>query len=303
MRTRLKKLLLPISTICLVLYAIFLSDKLGKFVIEGLHITINYVLPTGLPFMIISDLYRSLISTCNGGIYERIFCGIFGLPKEALGCFLCGNICGFPIGAIGAGELYKSRIIDKKSAERLIPISNNPSLSFVVGGVGLGIYNDIKAGVILALSVILSAAMTGVIFRGKNKTDKENVNFTSHKFNLVESVKKCGLAFVSIASFIMVFSVLAGILETLLPDFMKPVVALFLEVTRGARFFSSAKIALHLSISLSAFTLGFGGISVLMQSMALTSDLDISFSPYVFLKLTQGIFAFFISYCICIFIY
>ena len=87
------------------------------------------------------------------------------------------------------------------------------------------------------------------------------------------------------------------------PDCMKPVVALFLEVTRGARFFSAAKVALPLSIPLSAFTLGFGGISVLMQSMALTSDLDISFSPYVFLKLTQGIFAFFISYCICIFIY
>lgn len=303
MKSKPKNLLLPFLTICLVLYAIFLSDKLGKFVIDGLMLTVNCVLPTGLPFMIISDLYRSLAYSNSGGILEKIFERVFGMPRAALGCFLCGNICGFPIGAMGVGDLYKNGMIDKKRAERLIPISNNPSLSFIVGGVGLGMYKDIKAGILLAASVQLSAVITGLILREKRCKIEKNDYYSCQKFDFVASVKRSGLAFVSIASFITVFSVIAGALEIFLPEQIKPIVALFLEVTRGARFFSSYGVSIPLSISLCAFTLTFGGISVLMQSMALLNDLDIKFTPYVFIKFLQGIFAFIISYILCLFMY
>lgn len=303
MKSKIKSLLLPFSTVCLVLYAVFLSDRLGKFVVEGLLLTVNCVLPTGLPFMIISDLYRSLAYSSGGSIWERMFKAIFGMPRAALGCFLCGNICGFPIGAMGVGDLYKNGVIDKKRAERLIPISNNPSLSFIVGGVGLGMYKNMKAGIVLAIAVQLSAVITGMVLRKKGSIIEENDYYSSQKFSFIASVKRSGLAFVSIASFIMVFSVVAGVLETFLPESVKPIVALLLEVTRGAKFFASCGTALPLSISLCAFTLTFGGISVLMQSMALLNDLDLKFTPYVFIKLMQGIFAFIISYCLCIFIY
>ena len=303
MKTRIKGLLLPLSTVCLILYAVFLSDKLSEFVIEGLWLTVNCVLPTGLPFMIISDLYTSLVSYSDSGFFGRIFGVLFGMPDEAVGCYLTGSICGFPIGAMGVGDLYLRGSIDKERAERLIPIANNPSLSFIIGGVGLGMYKDLRVGIMLASAVQLSAIITGIILR-KKISKKQNTGFiTRQNYSFIASVKKSGLAFISIASFIMVFSVIGGVLEILLPDVFMPLVALFLEVTRGVKFFSSASMPFSLSLSLSAFTLAFGGISVLMQSMALLSNCNLKYTPYIFIKLLQGIFAFIITYSFSFFIF
>ena len=53
---------------------------------------------------------------------------------------------------------------------------------------------------------------------------------------------------------------------------------------------------LSINIIISAFLLGFGGISVLLQVWSITSKTDLSIKPYLYGKLLQGIFAAFYTY-------
>lgn len=54
--------------------------------------------------------------------------------------------------------------------------------------------------------------------------------------------------------------------------------------------------AISVNIIICSFLLGFGGISVLLQVLSITSTSDISIKPYILGKLTQGLIAAFYTY-------
>ena len=49
--------------------------------------------------------------------------------------------------------------------------------------------------------------------------------------------------------------------------------------------------AISFNIILCSFLLGFGGVSILLQVLSITSSSDISIKPYIIGKLMQGSFA------------
>ena len=51
-----------------------------------------------------------------------------------------------------------------------------------------------------------------------------------------------------------------------------------------------------MKIIFTAFLLGFGGISVLLQVLSITSKTDLSIKPYLYGKLLHGILAAFYTY-------
>lgn len=79
--------------------------------------------------------------------------------------------------------------------------------------------------------------------------------------------------------------------------FASPLISGFLEITNGINSISCiASKKLSINIIISAFLLGFGGISVLLQVWSITSKTDLSIKPYLYGKLLQGIFAAFYTY-------
>ncbi len=80
-------------------------------------------------------------------------------------------------------------------------------------------------------------------------------------------------------------------------SFASPLISGFLEITNGINSISCiASKKLSINIIISAFLLGFGGISVLLQVWSITSKTDLSIKPYLYGKLLQGIFASFYTY-------
>lgn len=116
---------------------------------------------------------------------------------------------------------------------------------------------------------------------------------------------------VMIGGFVMLFSVIISMLNNskifdfleflvhpLLDFFNIPasfangVFAGIVELTNGVA--TIAKIpfkAISLNMIICSFLLGFGGISVLLQVLSITSTSDISIKPYIIGKLMQGCFA------------
>lgn len=86
----------------------------------------------------------------------------FGVELTAL---LLGVLCGFPVGARTALQLYEEGRISKARAEFLCGFSNLASLPFLVGVVGSTLFGDVGFGVRLSLLQAASALLTaGVLY-------------------------------------------------------------------------------------------------------------------------------------------
>lgn len=65
-----------------------------------------------------------------------------------------------------------------------------------------------------------------------------------------------------------------------------------IELTNGVSIIAKIPFKmLSVNVIISAFLLGFGGISVMLQVLSITSSSDISIKPYILGKLLQGCFA------------
>lgn len=121
---------------------------------------------------------------------------------------------------------------------------------------------------------------------------------------------------VMIGGFVMLFSVIISILkntgvfvifsQVLEPlfnilgvpsNFISGILSGLIELTNGVANIASISVKkISINIIVCAFLLGFGGISILLQVLSITSNSDISIKPYIIGKLAQGLFAAFYTY-------
>ena len=280
-----------ILLLCTMSFGLLFSSEAGEYVKEGMKISVGCVLPSSFPFMIISDFYVSYGAPENIRPLRRLFTSSFGFAPSDLAPFICGNVGGFPIGAKLISEKYEMGMISKEDAERLIPLCNNPSCAFIVGGIGLGMYKDLKIGIALLLSVYLSTVICGIITKTKRKESVFAKNNIRQNYNFTLSVKNAGYSCIGIISFISIFSVMIGIIKKRLKSaLLLYLFSAFSEVTNAVNLFSSDTIFPPvLSLSMSAFSLGFGGVCVGMQSSVFTLPSGLSMRKYYPIKLLEGI--------------
>ena len=290
-------LLGEVSSICMLgltlVFGLLLSGEVSEYVKEGMRLAVGCVIPSSFPFMIISDIYVAYGSPENLRLLGMIFSRAFGISESGLGAFICGNVGGFPIGAKMCADAYASGALDKREAERLIPLSNNPSCAFVIGGVGIGMWGDIRVGFVLLISVYLATVICGVVTRDKLNKNDFIYNNVRQNYSLVESVKKSGSSSVSIISFICLFSVACGVIKKRIKNaFLLYPIYSILEVTNAVKILSvSSDFSPVLRLSICAFALGFGGISVGMQSSFFVSQAGLKMKNYYLVKLLEGLLA------------
>ena len=283
-----KSLLLFAITVA---FGLLLSAEAVEYAREGMRLAVSSVIPSSLPFMVISDFYICYGNPENIRLLRSVFGRLLGLDARCLSPFICGNIGGFPIGAKMTADLYSLGVIDKDDAQRLVPLSNNPSCAFVIGGVGLGIYKDVRVGFMLLFSVYTATLLCGIITRTKQKNYSLSCVNMEQKFDFVSSVKRAGIGSIGIISFISIFSVINGLIKNhvkFAPFLI--VFSLFSEVTNSINILSATTIlSRKTALILSAFSLGFGGVCVGMQSSVFTSPVGIKMRKYYAIKLLEGI--------------
>ena len=151
-----------------------------------------------------------------------------------------------------------------------------------------------------------------------NSTSSRN---TASFSNLGEIISKSITSAISsilmIGGFVVLFSVVLSIfnntgLLNLFSSLISPVLNLFrinnadfsigfssglLELTNGLKIITSIPYRnISVNIIISAFLMGFGGISILLQVFGIISKTDISIKPYIIGKLLHGIIACFYTY-------
>ncbi len=272
------------------LFGLTLSAEAAEYVKAGIDLGVSYVIPSSFPFMIISELYTVYGKPENIRALRYSFSRLLGVPEGGLAPFICGNIGGFPIGAKMVADSYSAGALSKDSAQRLAALSNNPSCAFIVGGVGLGIYGDAGVGFLLLASVYASTIICGLLTKTNDANNHFTANNTRQRYNFVSSVKSAAISSVNIIAFISVFSVIIGILKKRVK--YEPLlygILAFSEVTNAVTSFAELRLSYPcLALALSAFSLGFGGICVGMQSSVFTSACGLKMKKYYLIKLLMG---------------
>lgn len=289
-------------------FAVFLSAEAAGYALAGIETAVLSVIPTALPSMLICDLYRSYGAPERIRPLGRLFAFVFGVSPVGLRANLLGNLCGFPMGAREVGEAYRAGALEKEEAERLIPLSSNPSPPFIVSAVGAVMLGEWRIGILLLICNTAASALAGIIFRGKRKRCKSIVKpqnaiiVSGQRYSFVESVKGAASSALIIIAFISSFSVILGFAENHLTAApLRALIFSLVEVTGGVGYFAAqGSLSLAMRGALVAFTLGFGGISVAVQSAAFLAGSGLSMKKYLPVKLVQGLAAaviFYVAFC------
>ena len=195
---------------------------------------------------------------------------------------------------------------------------------------GISLFGNTTIGLLLFFTHLLACLTVGFLFRFWKYNDRENLqNLSTYQINkktppsinslgsiLQSSIMSSVSTVVMIGGFVMLFSVIISILNNsnilnILGTFVSPIFSILhiptefingtlsgiVELTNGVSIISNIPIkSISINITICAFLLGFGGISILLQVLSITSTSDISIKPYIIAKIMQGAFAAFYTY-------
>ena len=233
-------------------------------------------------------------------------------------------------GAKIAVNFRNNHICTKEECERLLSFTNNSGPLFIIGTCGITLFGSSVIGFLLFFTHILACITVGFLFRFWKRKKQEKIYYpTSESENKLQNITILNLGEIigqsiqsaistvlMVGGFIVLFSVVISILKVsgitnAVTLFLEPVCHFFgipakisgalftgvLEVTNGIQLISEIKLKrISINIILTAFLLGFGGISVLLQVLSIVSKSDLSIKPYLIGKILQGFLAAFYTF-------
>lgn len=264
----------------------------------GLALCINTVIPSLLPFMLLSScLIKSNFSRPLGYITSKILTPVTGISPCGCICFITGLLGGYGAGAGAVVECFKEGQIDKKEAEHLLAFCNNAGPLFVIGTVGISFFLSRSMGVLLFLIQLITAVICASLFSVKGRDAKTTFKqewdyYKKNKPSLgrvaAQSATSSGIAIISVCVFVITFS---AILEVL-PIEKMPFIAAIIEVTRGCSELSRAG---NIAIPIVSAALSWGGLSVHFQADSLCHG-ELKLKTYYLGRICAAIISFLIAY-------
>lgn len=253
----------------------------------AVELCLSLILPSLFPFFVLSVLLNRLgLPGYLGRLLTPLASRLYGITGAGASALLIGLTGGYPLGAAYIADMERSGAITAREGERLLAFCNNSGPAFIIGAVGAGAFGSGKAGLLLYLCHVLSAMLTGLFFRQKDycrEIPPLQLDTIYISQALPEAVKQAMGALLNVCGFVMCFTVLVGLLDaggafSLLCGQLSAVFGLELQFTHaaltGVLELGSAAGALRglsptpLNIALASGILGWGGISVHFQTLA-----------------------------------
>ncbi len=262
---------------------------------NGLLLWFQIVLPTLLPFIILSNL---LIHT-NAVIYisaivkpfvQRLFC------VSDYGCYtvFVGFLCGYPMGAKVVADLIQTEKISQQEGQYLLSFCNNTSPMFIISFIVM--QNLKNESLLLGTLVILYLApvLCSFLFRRFYQAKKNVFIETNHSkegfcfdFNLFDNCIMNGFETITkVGGYIILFSVLFSICQTV--SYTKYVLP-FLEITNGIHWISNNIQPLYITFPLVLTLTSFGGFCAIAQTNSMIQESKLSILHYIIQKLITAV--------------
>lgn len=282
--------------LCMMVFSLAFSSQTAQFVREALQLCAFSVIPSLFPFFVLTALFASL-SPPNlfPRPIVRIANKLMGCGSDGLTVFFLGILGGYPLGARTIAQMYHSGRISVGNAQYLLLFCNNAGPSFILGMVGLGCFSSLRIGVYLYLIHVFCAALLGILFRKRAAFSASLTTTASPSFAaaLVNSIVSAGSSMVQICSFVVFFVTLLQLLSSL-TGITHPLLLGTVELTNGILQLGSTPS----DFAMAAALLGWGGISVHLQTAAVLQDTPAHFARYLCAKSAHAVLSFCAAYAL-----
>lgn len=296
--------------VALLLFVLLLknSSLASNEVRNALNLCSTMLIPSLFPLTVASE-----IMTNSGAAYKLTrglgapFAKILGVSKNATAPYFLGLFGGYTSSCKSAVLLYREGKISKRDCESIIAISNMPSLAFMTGFIGIGIFEISTVGWILWIITVLSTLVLGVINRLFFRKNAEfymgesvkTIQKKSLPKIIVDAISNSAFAMLIVCACVVFFSVLIAVFKQYLceisfPENAKQILLGLLEITSGISGSTVIKNISSRALAC-AFLVGWSGLCVHFQVIALCEDSDISFKKYFIFKALQGVICFLIA--------
>ncbi|TCK98320.1 sporulation integral membrane protein YlbJ [Natranaerovirga hydrolytica] len=301
-----KSYLIYISIFVVLLSLILFPKYTFEAATEGLLLWANIIVPSLLPFIIVSNLiiHLNLVKYISF-FFKPIMRVFFNLPSVAGYAWVLGMLSGYPMGAKITGDLLHQKLITPIQGQFLLTFVNNVSPMFVLGFVSTGILDvNTQIGFLLLFILYLSSLITGFIFRFVYGI-VYSPNFEKHNYTLVQSKKSFLEIFdqcivdaidliIRIGGYVIFFSIIVCLAQAipfqslLFKNFFLGII----EISNGISLISNSPTALETKIVLINTIIGFGGFSVHGQTASVLQNTNLSIPKYIFAKSINGFITF-----------
>ena len=302
---------------------------------ESVNICFVSVLPSLFPFILFTELIlKNNLTDTIVIFFGNIFSKIFKIKKSATPAIIIGFLCGFPMGAKTVNKLYEENKISYNEAQFLLLFVNNCNPAFIISTIGIAFFLNIKIGILLYISHIISAIIIGTVssrniihkkslnlkkFNKKslnnNNINKQNIinieKKAEKKENIIETLRKSILSsFVTLGTifgYIIVFNLIFDILKDVLlkininSNYIDILSGIF-EVTRGSLNVCNSDFDIKTKICIVSFLLGFNGICIIFQIYSTVAKHNFDLFKIIKSKIIQGIISAFTTYILLGFI-
>lgn len=283
---------------------------------RGLSISANLIIPSLFPFFVLSFLLNDLgLPAYLGRFLEPVMKALFGVSGAGASAFVIGVSGGYPLGASCIADLTRRGDISPADGNKLITFCNNSGPAFIIGAAGVGIFRSSGVGLALYGTHILAALITGLFLSGKRCTDRSCprvwIENTSLSQALPAAIKNAAFQMLTVCGFVVFFSVLTGLLDALGVfsavyghiaaytgyelRLTRALLTGILELGCGIGALEGAACT-PVNLAMCAFLIGFGGISVAMQTASVLSGTNIKVSRHIAGRLMNGCISAFIVY-------
>ncbi|MDR7869907.1 MAG: sporulation integral membrane protein YlbJ [Tissierellaceae bacterium] len=287
---------------------------------NGLYLWFNVLVPSLLPFFILSELFISSgLVKYFGKLLETIMKPIFNIPGEGSFPFVMSLVSGYPVGAKLTSRLRGLNFISKEEGDRLITLASTSGPLFILGSVLIGMLALPDLTGLMIIPHYLGVITVGIIFShmpSKSKAISEKQLYPNQSIGnndsngsipviISNSVRDSINSILMIGGFVIIYNVIIDILLTsqlfnLLilnlckaldtdPELLKGILAGFIELTTGCDKISRLNIEIITKILSINFLIGWGGLSILSQAISFISQTDISIKKYILSKFLHGI--------------
>ena len=297
MNTIIKKLKYIMLTLILIIFILNIKIIINS-TYEASFLFFKKVFITIFPFIILCDFliyfnYHIFIK----GIFGKIINKIFNIDSNTSIIFILSIFSSHPSNAIYIKNLLDNKIIDIKVANRILIYTYFPSIAFVIGVIGVSLYNSFKVGLMLWIICFINNILIGLFLRKDNDyieiINNESKNISFFECFKLSIIKAINTSFIILGNLI-VFTIIINLIVhyiSINPTILS-ILTGFLELTSGVISISLLDIPFNVKFALTSLILNFSSLSILFQSFSILSSYKINIKKKLTVKLMFSIITF-----------
>ena len=289
------KTIKPIFLTLTLIIFLFNLDIVINSTLSASYLFITKVFVSIFPFIILSDIlfyfnYDLFLKKIFGNIISKLF----NVSKSTSIIYVLSILTSHPTNSVYIKEMLDRKEIDENDINKILLTTYFPSIAFVIGTIGIGIYHSIKTGIFLYLTILIKNILIGIFLRGKNLS-KEIQSIKKNNITLQETISNSIIKGINISYTILgniiIFTIIVNLLNNYL-NINSTILSLMsgmFEMTSGIFMISNLNINLSQKILLTSFILNFSGLSIIFQTTSILNKYKINIKKILIIKLIFSI--------------